>query len=133
MKKRITRLAPLLLVGLLVSQASAADSWDDYHLSRECERTADGLKELIANRTSIDPCSGDVGIAAAYIESAGLLVGRGKYTQGLFAIQSGESELKAITSQRPYCETFAPFVKPYLAKVIVLEGKIEGARNLKHD
>ena len=133
MKKRITRLAPIFLVGLLVSQASVADSLDDYHLSRECARTAQGLNELIAYQTSNDPCAGDVGIAAAYIESAGLLVGRGKYTQGLFAIMSGENELKAITSQRPYCASFASLVKPYLAQVIVLEGQIESARNIKHD
>ena len=133
MKKTITRIVPLALSGLLCAGACQADSWDDYRLGQECEQIAKSLNQLVNYQPSIEPCAGDVSIAAAYIESAGLLVGRGKYTPGLSAIMSGEMELKAIASSRPYCAAFAPLVKPYLARVIVLEGQIEGARNLKHD
>ena len=131
MKRSVIRAIPWVFSSVLMASVSFAGHSDDYSLSHECRHIASELTDLVIGKSAHEPCVGDIDIAAAYIESAGFLVERGKYSQALQSLACSENELNGITSFRAYCMPYASLVKPYLAKVIVLEAKMESIRNLK--
>lgn len=124
MNKRMTGVVSFLLAGLLLSNASFAQYPDAENIAQECRHTAD-LLERLAESQSSDPCSGDLKIAAAYIEATGLKLYHQKIKQALTSIKYGELELKEISNTRAYCAHFSTAVKPIIANVIMIGSEIE--------
>lgn len=120
----------VLVVGLLLSSASFAGYPDNMDIARECDRAANQLSHL-ADTKSDNPCSGDLRIAAAYIESAGLKLRYKKFEQALTSMKYGELELKEISTGRAYCSYFSQAVKPIIASAIKISSEIEVLERLK--
>jgi len=111
-----------LLVGSLIS-FSANASGDFYWLGRDCESMTNELVQLAKIKPD-DACSGDLLVAASYIDAARLRIEQGNSDRAYSSIRYGEIELKAISRYRSYCTYFVNQVKPILSKVISLASKI---------
>lgn len=130
MKKRVKNTSRALIAGLLFSSAFMAWSQNTHDIQYECRHTASQLNNM-ADSNATNPCSGDLKIAAAYIESAQLKLKHQKTDQALIAIKYGELELKEISQNRSYCSAFSNRVKPIIASVIKIGSEIEVLEQLK--
>lgn len=113
-----------LIIAVLGSQCAVANNVNSYDLETQIFGISFQLNQ-IAEANSIDLCSGDVSIAAAYLESAARELQHYKYDKALVSMAYGYNELKEISNARSYCAHLSPKVKPYLAKVIVLKSELE--------
>ena len=120
-----------LIIAMSVSQYALANH-DNYNLERRIIDVSSQLYQL-AEENSTDPCSGDVLIAGAYVESAGHELDLQKRDKALRSMIYGHKELKEISNTRAYCAHLAPRVKPILAKVILLESELENLTCLTGD
>lgn len=82
------------------------------------------MSELI-ERKAQDVCSGDVSVAAAYLDATGVKVWNGRYEEAKASLYYAENELQGIAYSRPYCANLAPLVKPYVAKVIRISADLD--------
>lgn len=117
-----------LIPGLLLIVASTASNASWFPNSNDlAEQSIDIAYQLnrFSDENKLDICSGDVTVAAAYIESAGRELKREQYTKALTSLSYGQNELKEISSSRSYCSNLAAGVKPYLAKIILLKNEVE--------
>lgn len=120
------------IVGLLASHASFA-SGDNHYLSVQSLSVAEHLN-TIAQEHDSDLCAGDVRIAAAYVQSAGFALASDKVQSASVSLAYAQNDLKEISYNRSYCARLAPTIKPYLAKVIVIQGALDAnnAQALNH-
>lgn len=130
MNKLIIRGVSIIFSVFLVSTTSFASYPNTVDIEHECMDTATHLHRL-ANSNSEDLCTGDLEIAAAYIESAGLKLHYKKLEQALTSIKYGELELKEISLNRAYCAHFSSLIKPVIARVIRISSEIEVLERLK--
>lgn len=122
MIKKNKKLMMMLAGSLLALSANA--SIDSSQLSSECKAVVHALHHLASSKSE-DACSGDLLVAASYIDVAGERLKQGKYNPAYISITYGELELKQISWDRSYCSHFSPRVKPILADVITLKSRIE--------
>ncbi|ERH43318.1 TPA: hypothetical protein SLD83_001757 [Legionella pneumophila] len=113
-----------LIITALGSPCAVATSSNHYDLERRIFETSYQLNQ-IAEENNSDLCSGDVAIAAAYLESAGAQLQHHKKDRAVVSMAYGYNELKAISNVRSYCTHLSPKVKPYLARVIVMKSELE--------
>lgn len=123
MKKIMISTLLVALGGFLVAQVSFAGDSDDYYIAMQCATEAKQLKEL-QERNPSDKCSGDVGVAAAYLDAASIQVRHQRYDKALVSLHYSENELKAIAYSRTYCGSYSQLVKPSIAKVIILVSEL---------
>ncbi len=124
MNKIITRAAVTLVTGLLVCNTSFASHPESSEIARHCSHASGQLHHLVQNKPH-DRCSGDLEIAAAYIESAELELRHEKFDKALTSIKYSQLELKEISATRTYCAHFSDSVKPVIAQVILIGSEIE--------
>ena len=111
-------------VAALVSQAPFAANLNTKHLEQQSFEIAYQLKRLADSNIS-DLCAGDVMVASAYIESAGRELQRNKHIAARTSLIYGQIELKEISHTRSYCAHVAASVRPYLARVILIQSELE--------
>lgn len=124
MKKIIIRAGSVLLTGLLVSHSSFAEFPDTRDIALECRTTVIQLNQLADSKPD-NSCSGDIKIAASYIEATEIKLKHEKIQQALTSIKYAELELKEISNSRAYCAYFSELVKPYIAQIIRISSEIE--------
>lgn len=117
-----------VVVGLIITAlglpCAVAANLNNYDLERRIFDTSYQLNQ-IAKEHNADLCSGDVAIAAAYLESAGAQVQHHKKDRAVVSMAYGYNELKEISNIRSYCTHLSPKVKPSLARVIVMKSELE--------
>ncbi|HAT1722243.1 TPA: hypothetical protein I8Y83_002798 [Legionella pneumophila] len=113
-----------IIITALGSQCVIANNLNNYDLERRIFDVSYQLNQ-IAEEHTIDLCSGDVAIAAAYLESAGHDLQHQNKDRALVSTAYGHNELKEISNARSYCVHLASKTKPYLAKVIVMKSELE--------
>ncbi|HHF0528686.1 TPA: hypothetical protein ACPHXU_001596 [Legionella anisa] len=113
-----------IISAVLGSQSSFATPLNHYALDRQIVDISYQLNR-IAENNSTDLCSGDVLIAATYLESAGGELQHHQKDKALVSMAYGHNELKEISTVRSYCAHLSHKVKPYLAKVLVLQSELE--------
>ncbi|HHI9989717.1 TPA: hypothetical protein ACQDQH_002745 [Legionella pneumophila] len=113
-----------IISAVLGSQSSFATHLNHYALDRQIVDISYQLNQ-IAENNSTDLCSGDVLIAAAYLKSAGGELQHHQKDKALVSMAYGHNELKEISTVRSYCVYLSHKVKPYLAKVLVLQSELE--------
>lgn len=124
MKKQLKRVAMALTTGLLMSQLGHAAQLNTNNLDGRCLDAARQLNQIASdNRSHI--CSGDIEVAAAYIESAGTYLNHHKNEQALVSLTYGKNELDGITTQRVYCKQLSAYVRPKLVKIITIKSELE--------
>lgn len=123
-----------LIVGffltILASSVSFA-GFDNTDLSRQSLNVAGELEHLSQSNNK-DLCSGDILVASAYVKSASYALSSDKIQSARVSLAYAQTELKEISHNRSYCARLASKTKPYLAKVILIQGELE-ANNLKHN
>ncbi|MDP3268078.1 MAG: hypothetical protein Q8M40_03430 [Legionella sp.] len=120
---RINVIAGVFLTAL-GSQYAVATSLNHYDLEKTIFDTSHELSQ-IAEENKTDLCSGDVLIAAAYMESSGAKLQRHQIGRALVSMTYGHNELKEISNVRSYCAHFSLQVKPFLEKVNVMKRELE--------
>lgn len=130
MRNLTIRTLSILAAGFMVTSAGFAAFPEQVGIERECEQTAKQLTHM-ADTSSTYQCSGDLRIAAAYIDAASFKLQHQKIEQALTSIKYGELELKQISSQRAYCSHFSDAVKPIIATVIKISSQIEVLEHLQ--
>lgn len=117
--KKITKVAALLTGFLLTGQALASGS----HVADECHHIVQHLNTL-AGQNRDDSCSGDVLIAAAYVEAASIKLAKDKPMDAILSLNAGQKELESL-SYKKYCHYFADPVKPDIARIIMIRAEID--------
>jgi sensor c-di-GMP phosphodiesterase-like protein len=113
-----------IIITAIGSQCAVATNLNHYDLERRIFDASHQLNQIAEdNRT--DLCSGDVLIAAAYLESSGAELQHHKKDRALVSMTYGHNELKEISNVRSYCAYLSPKVKPFLARVIVMKSELE--------
>lgn len=120
---RINILAGLIIM-TLGTQCAVAANLNNYDLERRIFDVSYQLNQIAEEHTT-DLCSGDVAIAAAYLESAGHELQHQNKDKALVSMAYGHIELREISNARSYCVHLSPKIKPYLAKVIVMRSELE--------
>ncbi len=120
---RINILAGLIIM-TLGAQCAVAANLNNYELERRIFDVSYQLNQIAQEHTT-DLCSGDVEIAAAYLESGEHELQHQNKDRALVSMAYGHNELKEISNARSYCIHLAPKIKPYLAKVIVMRSELE--------
>lgn len=124
MKRLFKYAASVLLAGLFLSKASAAKPPNAGDIPKQCTEISQQLHYL-ADAYVHDRCSGDLRIAAAYIESAGFEFRYQKMEQARALIQRGELELQEISMTRTHCLKVSHLAKPILARVIRVASEMD--------
>lgn len=124
MKRLFKYTASVLLAGLFFSKTSAASPPNAGDIPKKCTEISHQLHYL-ADAYVHDRCSGDLRIAASYIESAGFEFRYQKMEQARTLIKRGELELQEISLTRSYCLKVSHLAKPILARVIRLESEMD--------
>lgn len=120
--------ASLLFVAILSAPLSFIHATDTKSIILKCTSTANQLKQL-ANANPGNACSGDLNIAAAYIDSTAFLLYYQKLDDALNSISSAQSELTAISMSRGYCTTFASQAKGFTVNVIQINTEIKSLKS----
>lgn len=123
MNKIIRYTLPVVL-GCVMSSISCAGTLDKGSLVAQCAMTVKHLQDIIQGMPH-DKCSGDVAIAAAYVDAAKVQIMSSHYNQALVSLHYGENELRSIAYSRAYCANFSSLVKPSIAQVIRIMGELE--------
>ncbi len=111
------------VMALMASQASFA-SGDSHYLGDKSLRVAERLKDM-ARINDSDLCTGDIRIAAAYVQSAGYALLGNKVQTASVSLVYAQNELREISYNRSYCATLSSNIKPYLAEVILIKGELD--------
>lgn len=130
MKKIMYYTLPVVLSGLLVSQMSFAGYPSKNNIADLCRAEAQHLNRVIESKPH-DKCSGDVAVAAAYLEAAETKIRHERYDEALVSLHYSETELRQIAFSRAYCVQLAPLVKPAIAKVIKISSELDVLERMK--
>lgn len=120
----MNKIVASFIIGVFSTHCAVATNVTNYDLERQIFDVSYQLNH-IAEDNSTDLCSGDVSIAAAYLESAGHELQYHRKDKAQVSIAYGHNELKEISNVRSYCAHLSPKIKPYLAKVILIKSELE--------
>lgn len=120
--------ASVLFVALLSAPLSCIYAIDTKSIILKCTSTANQLKQLAAANPG-NACSGDLKVAAAYIDSTAFLLYYQKLDEALGSIISAQSELRDISMSRNYCAAFASQAKDFTINVIQINTEIKSLKS----
>lgn len=129
------RLVVTLCAGLALSNPTLAtpdalsfslSGADVISAQTRCHIIATELNRL-ANLRQDHPCSGDLKVAATYIEFAEMKLRNQKTDEALTAIQYGALELQEISLGRAYCSNYSQEVKPMLTDAAQVISSVESS------
>ena len=124
--KRVAKVLPLALAGMMLSTFGFADSQHRFGMTpKPCYEIEEDIQQLIAANLA-SPCAGDLDVVAAYLNVAQMSLNHHKAKQALKSVDDAIRDLREISFARTYCEPLAVHTKQYLSELIFTRGEIEG-------
>lgn len=128
--KSITRKIPALFIGMALTTCGFAALPQADFYPNSCSSIARHMHEFI-NENAESPCAGDLDIAAAYVEAAGMSLHYEKVAQAIKSLDYAVRELGEISYSRTHCAMLAPRVKYILAGVVRARGELEAWERMR--
>jgi hypothetical protein len=116
---------PIALSGLIMANATFAETLDTTKMIEACEMIAKALFDTSDN--SDIECLYDVARPASFLKTAAKEIRQGNYPLAVIYMLSAEKNIRFLQLHPEKCPSLASLVKPYIKPVMALKKELEDA------